>query len=82
MGLEGIVSKRTDAPYRSGPSKTWLKSKNPEARGAAGGRGRVVLVPPGGISSAGIIRCRIGFQPCCTPLLKRRVKRENYRLMP
>ena len=29
MGLEGIVSKRTDAPYRSGPSKLWLKSKNP-----------------------------------------------------
>ncbi|MET0705286.1 MAG: DNA ligase [Tardiphaga sp.] len=29
MGLEGIVSKRTDAPYRSGPSKTWLKSRNP-----------------------------------------------------
>ena len=29
MGLEGIVSKRADAPYRSGPSKTWLKSKNP-----------------------------------------------------
>jgi bifunctional non-homologous end joining protein LigD len=28
-GLEGIVSKRTDAPYRSGPSKTWLKAKNP-----------------------------------------------------
>ena len=31
MGLEGIVSKRTDAPYRSGPSKTWLKSKNPSS---------------------------------------------------
>jgi len=29
MGLEGIVSKRTDAPYRSGPSRAWLKSKNP-----------------------------------------------------
>jgi bifunctional non-homologous end joining protein LigD len=29
MGLEGIVSKRLDAPYRGGPSKTWLKSKNP-----------------------------------------------------
>jgi bifunctional non-homologous end joining protein LigD len=29
MGLEGIVSKRTDAPYRSGPSKVWLKLKNP-----------------------------------------------------
>jgi bifunctional non-homologous end joining protein LigD len=31
MGLEGIVSKRTDAPYRSGPSKVWVKSKNPES---------------------------------------------------
>jgi ATP-dependent DNA ligase len=29
MGLEGIVSKRVDAPYRSGPSKSWVKSKNP-----------------------------------------------------
>jgi bifunctional non-homologous end joining protein LigD len=29
LGLEGIVSKRLDAPYRSGPSKDWLKSKNP-----------------------------------------------------
>jgi ATP-dependent DNA ligase len=29
LGLEGIVSKRLDAPYRSGPSKAWLKSKNP-----------------------------------------------------
>ena len=29
MGLEGIVSKRTDAPYRSGPSKLWVKTKNP-----------------------------------------------------
>ena len=29
LGLEGVVSKRADAPYRSGPSRTWLKSKNP-----------------------------------------------------
>jgi ATP-dependent DNA ligase len=29
LGLEGIVSKRTDAPYRSGPSKAWPKIKNP-----------------------------------------------------
>ena len=29
LGLEGIVSKRVDSPYRSGPSTTWLKSKNP-----------------------------------------------------
>jgi bifunctional non-homologous end joining protein LigD len=28
MGLEGIVSKRRDAPYRSGRSKVWLKVKN------------------------------------------------------
>ena len=28
LGLEGVVSKRTDAPYRSGPSKVWLKSMN------------------------------------------------------
>jgi DNA polymerase-1 len=27
MGLEGIVSKRADAPYRSGRSKSWLKVK-------------------------------------------------------
>ena len=31
MDLERIVSKRTDAPYRSAPSKTWLKAKNPES---------------------------------------------------
>jgi bifunctional non-homologous end joining protein LigD len=29
MGLEGVVSKRTNAPYRNGPSKTWVKTKNP-----------------------------------------------------
>ena len=28
MGLEGIVSKRAKAPYRSGPSANWLKTKN------------------------------------------------------
>jgi bifunctional non-homologous end joining protein LigD len=31
LGLEGIVSKRLDAPYKSGPSKAWLKIKNPKA---------------------------------------------------
>ena len=25
LGLEGIVSKKVDAPYRSGPSKSWIK---------------------------------------------------------
>jgi bifunctional non-homologous end joining protein LigD len=31
MGLEGIVSKRLSAPYRSGPSKDWIKVKNPDS---------------------------------------------------
>jgi bifunctional non-homologous end joining protein LigD len=29
LGLEGIVSKRAGSRYRSGPSRNWLKSKNP-----------------------------------------------------
>ena len=28
LGLEGIVSKRAKAAYRSGPSRNWLKTKN------------------------------------------------------
>lgn len=31
LGLEGIVSKRRDLPYQSGPSKRWLKIKNPQS---------------------------------------------------
>jgi ATP-dependent DNA ligase len=30
-GWEGIVSKRLSAPYRSGPSRDWLKIKNPDS---------------------------------------------------
>ncbi|RWE00924.1 MAG: DNA ligase [Mesorhizobium sp.] len=26
-GLDGVISKRADSPYRSGPSKTWLKAR-------------------------------------------------------
>jgi bifunctional non-homologous end joining protein LigD len=29
LGLEGIVSRRLDARYRSGRNLTWLKIKNP-----------------------------------------------------
>jgi bifunctional non-homologous end joining protein LigD len=29
LGLEGIVSKRRDFPYRSGRTKSWIKVKNP-----------------------------------------------------
>jgi ATP-dependent DNA ligase len=34
LGLEGIVSKKLDAPYRSGPSKSWIKVKNPKTPAA------------------------------------------------
>src|SRR5438094_9603856 len=37
MGLEGIVSKRKDSPYRSARSPDWLKMKNP-AHAAVKGR--------------------------------------------
>jgi ATP-dependent DNA ligase len=29
MGLEGIVSKREGSLNKSGPSRSWLKTKNP-----------------------------------------------------
>jgi bifunctional non-homologous end joining protein LigD len=29
FGLEGLVSKRRDRPYRGGPSRHWIKVKNP-----------------------------------------------------
>jgi len=31
MGLEGIVSKHRDFPYRSGRTKSWIKVKNPKS---------------------------------------------------
>ena len=34
IGLEGIVSKKLDSPYRSGASKAWIKVKNPKAPAA------------------------------------------------
>jgi bifunctional non-homologous end joining protein LigD len=34
LGLEGIVSKLKDSTYRSGPSRNWLKSKNPDSEAA------------------------------------------------
>jgi ATP-dependent DNA ligase len=32
--FRGIVSKKLNAPYKSGPSKAWLKIKNPKAPAA------------------------------------------------
>jgi len=34
LKLEGIVSKRKDLGYRSGPSRIWLKTKNPASPAA------------------------------------------------
>src|SRR5262245_3892247 len=34
LGLEGIVSKKLNVLYRSGPSKAWTKVKNPKAPAA------------------------------------------------
>jgi bifunctional non-homologous end joining protein LigD len=34
LGLEGIVAKRRDRPYRSGRSPDWVKVKNPNAPAA------------------------------------------------
>jgi bifunctional non-homologous end joining protein LigD len=34
LGLEGIVAKRRDRPYRSGRSADWIKVKNPDAPAA------------------------------------------------
>ena len=41
LGLEGMVSKKIDAPYRSGQSRSWIKVKNlkaPAATRAADGK--------------------------------------------
>ncbi|HEY2226603.1 MAG TPA: hypothetical protein VGI22_02485 [Xanthobacteraceae bacterium] len=43
LGFEGIVSKHRDHPYRSGPSKAYLKVKNPRAAGRAPVRGSGVI---------------------------------------
>jgi bifunctional non-homologous end joining protein LigD len=34
LELEGIVSKRLTSVYKSGPSKTWIKVKNPKSPAA------------------------------------------------
>jgi hypothetical protein len=45
LGFEGIVSKRLTAPYRSGPSRDWLKVKNPNSPPMLRARPIVVTVP-------------------------------------
>jgi bifunctional non-homologous end joining protein LigD len=40
LGFEGIVSKRLTAPYRSGPSRDWIKVKNPDSPAVVRARAR------------------------------------------
>jgi hypothetical protein len=47
LGLEGIVSKRLSARYRSGASRDWLKIKNPNSPAIS--RGRAWLNTMGGM---------------------------------
>ena len=41
MGLEGIVSKRRNSPYLSGPTRSWLKVKTAAWREANRDRGEM-----------------------------------------
>jgi bifunctional non-homologous end joining protein LigD len=34
LGLEGVVSKRRDKPYKHGRSRAWLKIRNPASAAA------------------------------------------------
>src|SRR5277367_1620072 len=44
LGLEGIISKRLAAPYRSGPSRDWAQGEEPGQSGdAARACGAVVI---------------------------------------
>ena len=44
MGLEGLVSKRRDRPYRGGRSKDWMKVKKPQAPSNGAREGRVLMI--------------------------------------
>jgi ATP-dependent DNA ligase len=45
MNLEGIVSKRKESPYRSGPTRDWLKIKTASWRAANRDRYEVFAKP-------------------------------------
>jgi hypothetical protein len=49
LGIEGIVSKSLAAAFRSGPSRDWLKVKNPDSpANAESARGDESRARPGG----------------------------------
>jgi hypothetical protein len=53
LGLEGIVSKKIDAPYRSRPSKSWMKVKKSKITGGDAGPLTDVLIWAGGCHRVG-----------------------------
>lgn len=64
-GLEGIVSKRRDAPYRSGTLSGWIKVKTQEWKEA--NRYRAKLLErrlPEGLSPSAQSHCRLDVEEC------------------
>ncbi|MET3890233.1 bifunctional non-homologous end joining protein LigD [Bosea sp. OAE506] len=85
LGLEGIIAKRRDAPYRSGRGGDWLKIKcvqsetflilgyEPSAA-ALGGIGRLLLAARNGDSLAYVGSVGTGFTTMTATELKRQLK--------
>ena len=48
LGLEGMVSKRLTSPYRSGPSKSWIKVQKSKGTRRNSGYRRNILRERGG----------------------------------
>jgi bifunctional non-homologous end joining protein LigD len=67
LRLEGIVSKRLTAPYRSGPCRDWIKVKNPDSpamiRARDYSRGWGHDLPP----VSGALECRQNSRWLCRP---------------
>jgi bifunctional non-homologous end joining protein LigD len=61
LGLEGIVSKRKDLPYRSGRSSNWLKMKNPDGTSGEAGKRRTI----GAASGARALTMRTSWRLAC-----------------
>jgi ATP-dependent DNA ligase len=59
LGLEGIVSKKLDAPYKSGPSKAWLKIKNPKAPAATRAIDGTFWLTPGYFTRDKLVVCGV-----------------------
>jgi bifunctional non-homologous end joining protein LigD len=85
LSLEGLVSKRRDAPYRSGRSRDWIKSKclNREefvilgyapAANAAGAIGALLLGEPAGDGFTPAGRVGTGFTRAAAEDLHRRLE--------